>query len=172
MSDNAQNDFILKAKKEIELRIKTEKKELSQLNTEKEELINAINGYENYHHELEHFMEDNAKDFHITQDELPSYFKSNINDIYQNYVQIRIDAQDEIKTLQKYVEHCKKEANNNQRTLKFYRSQYLDSDFFDECLPLVQLYQEKIDLYNENITLTEKTIKQLEKIEKKLENWK
>lgn len=172
MSNNSQNEFISKVKKEIEQKIKTETKTLKQLNTEKEELTNAINGYEKYYHELEHFLEDSAKDFNISQDKLPEYFKGNINDIYQNYVQIRQDAQEEIKTLQKYIEHCKREANNNQRTLKFYRSQYMDSDFFEECLPLVQLYQEKIDTYNENITLTEKTIKQLEKIEQKLEKWK
>ena len=70
-----------------------------------------------------------------------------------------------------YIDHCKRESNKNKRTLKFYRSQYLDSDFFEECLPLVQLYQEKIDIYTENINLTEKTIKHLEKIHKKLEKW-
>lgn len=172
MSNNAQNEFISKAKKEIEQRIKTETKALTQLNTEKEELINAVKGYENYHHNLEHFIEDNAKDFNIKTEELPEYFKSNINDVYQNYVQIRLDAIEEKETLQKYIEHCKREANNNQRTLKFYRSQYMDSDFFEECLPLVQLYQEKIDIYNENIKLTEKTIEKLEKIEQKLEKWK
>ncbi|WP_323735676.1 hypothetical protein PXD04_07200 [Methanosphaera sp. ISO3-F5] len=172
MTNNAQNEFISKAKKEIEQRIKTETKTLKLLNTEKKELINAIQGYKNYHHELEHFIEDNAKDFKTTPEELPEYFKSNINDVYQSYVQIKQDAKEEIQTLQKYITHCKKETNTNQRTLKFYRSQYMDSDFFDECLPLVQIYQEKIEIYQENITLTEKTIKELEKIEKELEKWK
>ncbi len=172
MSNDAQNEFISKAKKEITQRIKTETKAVEELNKEKNELEVAIKGYANYYHELEHFFEDNAKDFNITLDELPNYFKSNINDIYQNYVQIKQDALEEITTLTKYINHCKREEKNNQRTLKFYRSQYMDSDFFEECLPLVELYQQKIDLYQENVTLTEKTIKNLEKIVKKLEKWK
>lgn len=172
MTDNAQNEFIYKAKKEISKKIKDESKILEELSTESVELENAITGYGNYLHELEHFIEDSCEDFKVSVEELPKYFKSNINDVYQSYVQIREDAVNEINTLLKYIEHCNHEINNNKRTLKFYRSQYIDSDFFDECLPLVQIYQDKIGTYTKNITLTEKTIKQLEKIIEKLESWK
>ena len=111
------------------------------------------------------------QDFVVAEEDLPKYFRSNINDVYQNYAQIRRDAIDEINTLKKYINHCKKEINSNKRTLKFYRSQYMDSDFFDECLPLVEIYQKKIELYQENGKLTIKTIEKLEKIVEKLKGW-
>ena len=47
----------------------------------------------------------------------------------------------------------------------------MDSDFFDECLPLVEIYQKKIELYQENGKLTIKTIEKLEKIVEKLKGW-
>ena len=169
---NAKEEFISKAKKEIQQKIKTETKAVITLEKEKKELTNAIEGYENYHHNLQHFIIKSMQDFTVNEEDLPKYFKSNINGTYQEYVQIRQDAIKEIASLRKYIEHCKHEAKTNERTLKFYRSQYMDSDFFDECLPLAELYQQKIDLYNVNIILTEKTIEKLEKIVKKLENWK
>ena len=169
---NAKEEFISKAKKEIQQKIKTETKAVITLEKEKKELTNAIEGYENYHHNLQHFIIKSMQDFTVNEEDLPKYFKSNINGTYQEYVQIRQDAIKEIASLRKYIEYCKREAKTNERTLKFYRSQYMDSDFFDECLPLADLYQKKIDLYNENIILTEKTIEKLEKIVKKLENWK
>ena len=111
------------------------------------------------------------QEFTTAEEDLPKYFKSHINGTYQEYVQIRKDALNEINALLKYIDHCKRQVNTNKRTLKFYRSQYMDSDFFDECLPLVEIYQEKIELYLENINLTEKTIEKLQKIVKKLEKW-
>ncbi len=172
MVNKAQEEFIFKAKKEIQQKIKTETKALEDLNKEKQELINAIDGYENYFQNLKHFIIDNMQNFMTNEEDLPSYFKSHINGTYQEYAQIRVDALNEIDALLKYIDHCKREVNNNKRKLKFYRSQYMDSDFFEECLPLVEIYQKKIDLFSENIKLTENTIEKLQKIAKKLENWK
>ncbi len=171
MPNEVEKEFISKAKKEILERIKKETKMLDDLKKEKNELINAIDGYENYYQNLSHFIIESMQEFTKTEEDLPKYFKSHINGTYQEYVQIRLDALNEIKALSRYIQHCKREINNNKRTLKFYRSQYLDSDFFDECLPLVEIYQEKIELYEENIKLTENTIEKLQKIAKKLENW-
>lgn len=171
MSENAQENFLKNVKKEINQKIKTENKVLKELKKEKEELERAIKGYSNFYDELEKFIIESMQDFSQNEEDLPKYFRSNINDVYQNYVQIKQDAKTEIETLTKYINHCKKEEISTQRTLKFYRSQYLDSDFFDECLPLVAIYQEKIDIYQENQELTKNTIKELQKIEKKLERW-
>lgn len=172
MSNEAQNEFMSKAKKEIQQKIKTENKALNKLQIEKQELNNAIEGYKNYYKNLKTFIIHSMQDFTTTEEDLPKYFKSNISGTYQEYVAIREDAINEIDALNKYINHCKREGKNNQRTYKFYRSQYMDSDFFNECLPLVEIYQQKIDLYEENIKLTEKTIDELKKIIKKLENWK
>jgi hypothetical protein len=172
MSNEAQKEFISNAKKEVQQRINTENKAIIELNKEKTELIEAIRGYDAYNKELKRLFIECMQNFTVTEEDLPKYFKSNISESYENYVQIRLDAIEEINTLKKYISHCKREINNNKRKLKFYKSQYLDSDFFEECLPLVELYQQKIDLYKENIQLTEKTIEQLLKIVKKLKNWK
>lgn len=172
MSTNAQEDFLFNVKREIKQKIKTENKDLEELNKEKEELESAVKGYSNYYDELEKFIIESMQDFSQNEEDLPSYFRSNINEVYQNYVHIKHDAKEEIDTLTRYMDDCKRKQNSTKRTLKFYRSQYLDSDFFEECLPLVALYQEKIDLYEENYKLTQQTIKELEKIFKKLENWK
>ena len=172
MSEEAQKEFISNAKKEIQQRIKSETKKLDELNNEKEELTNAIEGYKNYYSNLKRFIIQSMQNFTTNEEDLPKYFKSNINGTYQEYVQIRQDALKEIDALTKYIDHCKREINNTQRTLKFYSSQYRDSDFFEECLPLVDIYKEKIELYGENIILTEKTIEELKKIAKKLEKWK
>lgn len=171
MPNKAQKEFISKAKKEIQQRIKTETKELDNLKKEKNELLSAVEGYENYFQNLNHFIIQSMQEFTTNEEDLPKYFKSHINGTYQEYVQIRKDALNEINALSKYIKHCKSQVNKNKRTLKFYRSQYMDSDFFDECLPLVEIYQEKIELYLENINLTEKTIEKLQKIVKKLEKW-
>lgn len=172
MSEDAEKQFISKAKKEIQQKIKTENDLLSKIRKEEEELTNAIDGYNTYYHNLERFIIQSMQDFTVNEEDLPKYFRSHINDTYQEYVHIRQDALKEVETLNKYIVHCKRERNNNERSLKFYRSQYMDSDFFDECLPLVDIYQQKIDTYNKNIELTEKTIENLEKIIKKLDNWK
>ena len=171
MPNKAQNEFISKAKKEIQQKIKTETKVLDDLKNEKNELLSAVEGYENYYQNLNHFIIESMQEFTTAEEDLPKYFKSHINGTYQEYVQIRKDALNEINALLKYIDHCKRQVNTNKRTLKFYRSQYMDSDFFDECLPLVEIYQEKIDLYIENIKLTENTIEKLQKITKKLEKW-
>lgn len=171
MSNDSQKEFLSKAKNEIKQRVDTENNALNTLKKEKDELINAIVGYTDYYDTLNKFIIESMQDFTCNEDDLPGYFKSNINEVYQNHVQIRKDALLEVDTLNKYIAHCDKEIKSNQRTLKFYRSQYLDSDFFDECLPLVNLYQEKIDIYNENKENTSKVIEILEKIAKKLEKW-
>lgn len=171
MPTESEKEFISQAKKEIQQRINTETKAVANLENEKKELLNAIEGYENYYQNLCQFIIKSMQEFTQIEEDLPKYFKSNINGTYQEYVQIRKDAINEIDALTKYIKHCKREVNNSKRTLKFYRSQYMDSDFFDECLPLVKLYQEKIDLYTENIKLTEETIEKLQKISKKLEKW-
>lgn len=172
MSNEAQKEFFSRAKQEVQQKINTETKVLGELNKEKEELNTAINGYDNYYHELKHFIIESMQDFTCIEEDLPKYFKSNINEVYQNYAQIRLDAIEEAETLNKYIKHCEKQIKNNERTLKFYSSQYTDSDFYEECIPLVDLFKEKIDLYKQNIELTEQTIEKLEKIIEKLENWK
>lgn len=171
MPSESEKEFISKAKKEIQQRIDTETEAVTKLENEKNELLNAIEGYENYYQNLNKFIIKSMQEFTQVEEDLPNYFKSHINGTYQEYVQIRKDAINEIDALSKYINHCKREANNTKRTLKFYRSQYMDSDFFDECLPLVEIYQKKIDLYMENIKLTENTIEKLQKIIKKLEKW-
>lgn len=163
--------FISKAKKEIKKRIKDETKSLEQLKTEEEELINALKGYSDFDGELEKFLDESCKDFKVDKEKLPEYFKSNINEVYQNYSQIRKDALDEIIILKKYIEKIKKDSAASQKTLKFYRSQDMDSDFFDECLPLVELIEEKLEIYQKNEELTINIIKKLEEIHKKLEKW-
>lgn len=171
MPNKSEKAFISKAKKEIQQRLSTETKAVNNLENEKNELLNAIEGYENYYQNLNSFIIKSMREFTQLEEDLPKYFRSNINGTYQEYVQIRKDAINEMDALSNYIKHCKRERNNNKRTLKFYRSQYMDSDFFDECLPLVEIYQKKIDLYTENIKLTENTIEKLQKISKKLEKW-
>ncbi|OED30184.1 hypothetical protein [Methanosphaera sp. WGK6] len=171
MSEEAKKAFLSKIKKEIEGKIKTETKEIEKIREEHEELIRASNGYDAFYHELEHFITDSMQDFSVTEENLPKYFKSNINEVYQNYVQIKQDAFEEEETLKKYIDNCKRNIGTNKRSLKFYRSQYLDSDFFEECLPLVTIYQEKIDLYKENQEMTHNIIEKLRKIANKLSDW-
>ncbi|WP_455645865.1 hypothetical protein [Methanosphaera sp.] len=171
MSEEAEKAFLSKVKREIEGKIKTETKEIEKIKEEHEELIRANHGYAEFYHELEHFIMDSMQDFSVTEEDLPKYFKSNINEVYQNYVQIRRDAFEEEETLKKYIDKCKRDVGANKRSLKFYKSQYMDSDFFDECLPLVTIYQDKIDLYEENQKLTLDIIEQLRKIADKLKGW-
>lgn len=172
MSDDANKEFLSKIKEEISQKIKTENENIKKLSDENNELSQSKEGYINFYNELNNFVINSMQDFTLNEEDLPSYFKSNINEVYQNYSQIRLDAIEEIERLQDYINYCKKELTTNQRSLKFYRSQYFDSDFFDECLPLVNIYQEKIDLYEKNIELTSKIIVSLEKIADKLKNWK
>lgn len=171
MTSNVENDFISKAKKEIQRKIKNEQKSLDTLNIEYNELKNAIVGYSNFYDELCNFISESVEDFQVSEEELSDYFRSNINEVHQNYLNIKQDAKDEINVLEKYLEKNKKDLNSTKRTLKFYRSQYLDSDFFDECLPLVELYQEIISKYEENEKNTLIIIEKLNLIIKKLENW-
>lgn len=171
MSNN-QETFISKAKLEIKQRIKNETKSLEQLKIEEEELINAQKGYSDFYDELEKFITESCKDFKQTEEELPFYFRSNINEVYQNYSQIRKDAVDEIRILKAYINKNKKELASTQRTLKFYQSQYMDSDFYEVCLPLVEIIDEKIVLYEKNEETTLEIIIKLEEIYKKLENWR
>lgn len=171
MPEKAEKEFISKAKKEIQQKIKTETNALNDIKKEKNELLSAVEGYENYFQNLNRFIIESMQEFTVNEEDLPKYFKSHINETYQEYVKIRKDALNEIDALLKYIKHCKRQVNNNKRSLKFYSSQYVDSDFFDECLPLVEIYQEKIELYLENIKLTENTIEKLQKIIKKLEKW-
>lgn len=172
MSDDANKEFLSKIKEEISQKIKTENKNINELSDENKELSQSKEGYINFYNELKNFIINSMQDFTLNEEDLPLYFKSNISEVYQNYSQIRLDAINEIELLQEYTEHCKKELTANQRSLKFYRSQYFDSDSFDECLPLVNIYQEKIDLYEKNIRLTSEIIVSLEKIVDKLKNWK
>lgn len=172
MSNDANKEFLSKIKEEISQKIKTENENIKKLSDENNELSQSKEGYINFYNELENFVINSMQDFTLNEEDLPSYFKSNINEVYQNYSQIRLDAIEEIERLQEYITYCKKELTTNQRSLKFYRSQYFDSDFFDECLPLVNIYQEKIDLYENNIELTSQIIVSLEKIADKLKNWK
>ncbi len=172
MANDGNEQFLLKAKQEIRQKIKTENKELEEINNETSELERAIKGYDKFYDDLNNFILESMQDFTVNEEDLPEYFKSNINEIYQNYVQIRKDAIDEIGSLNKYIEKTTRDINSNKRTLKFYRSQYMDSDFFDECMPLVDIYTKKIELYEKNLDLTKKIIKEIEKIADKLEGWK
>lgn len=171
MSEDGNETFLLKAKKEIEQKIKTQTQQLDKIRKEHEELSRSKMGYEEFYNNLNKFISESVDDFHVTENDLPQYFKANIGSTYENYVQIRVDALNEIDALKKYIIHCKHEISSNKRTLKFYRSQYLDSDFFSECLPLVVLYQDKIDTYEENIKLTENIIEKLNEISDKLVGW-
>lgn len=171
MTTDAENNFISRAKKEVKDKIKTEGKDIEKIQKENSELKRANEGYDGFMDDLNKFIINCMQDFKVTEEDLPGYLKSNLNEFYQNYIQIRSDANSEIDSLKRYIEHCKKQINNNKRSLKFYNSQYSDSDFFDECLPLIDLYKEKIDLYEENIELTEKIIKQLEDIANRLIKW-
>lgn len=168
---NGEEIFLLKAKREIEQKIKFETEQLGKVKKENEELTRSKVGYGEFYESLNKFITESIDDFHVVEDDLPQYFKENIGETYENYVQIRVDALNEIDALNNYIDHCKREISSNKRTLKFYRSQYLDSDFFDECLPLVVLYQDKIDMYEENIQLTEDIIKKLGEISDKLVGW-
>lgn len=171
MTSNAEKEFLSKAQKEIKQRIKTENKELEKLRLEEDELIHAIEGYTNFYNDLTKFFEESSNDFNIEPDKLHMYFKSNINEVYQNYVQIKRDALDEIDILQKYIQKNKRDLNSTRRTLKFYRSQYMDSDFFDECLPLVELYEQKINIYENNEKNTLIIIEKLNEIIDALKDW-
>ena len=172
MTSNAENEFLSKAQKEVQQRIKTENKELESLRVEEKELIDAIEGYSTFLNDLTKFLDETSRDFKVEISDLPGYFKSNINEVYRNYVQIRLDALDEIEVLEKYIESNKRKLNDTKRTLKFYRSQYLDSDFFDECLPLVVLYEDKIRIYENNEKNSMLVIEKLNEVITALKNWK
>lgn len=172
MTSNAEKEFLSKAQKEVQQRIKKENKELKSLYVEEKELTDAIEGYSKFYDDLTNFLLESSKDFNIEIDEVPRYFKSNINEVYRNYVQIKQDALDEIQILEKYIIKNKRDLNSTKRTLKFYRSQYMDSDFFDECLPLVELYEEKIRIYENNEKNSLLIIEKLKEIIKKLKDWK
>lgn len=172
MTSNAEKEFLSKAQKEVQQRIKKENKELKSLYVEEKELTDAIEGYSKFYDDLTKFLLESSKDFNIEIDEVPRYFKSNINEVYRNYVQIKQDALDEIHILEKYIIKNKRDLNSTKRTLKFYRSQYMDSDFFDECLPLVELYEEKIRIYENNEKNSLLIIEKLKEIIKKLKDWK
>lgn len=110
-------------------------------------------------------------DFSVSEEDLPKYFRSNINEVYQNYVQIRKDAYDEEDELTQYINHCIREVNKNKRSLKFYKSQDEDSEFYQDCLPLINIYEKKIELYTDNQQMTREIIEKLRKIADKLKNW-
>lgn len=171
MSDEAQKQFLTNVQKEIKQKVKTENKTLDKIKNETEELKTAIKGYTNFLNELEHFIIESMQDFTLAEEDLPSYFKSNINEVYRNYVQIKEDAIKEIEKLNQYITHCKREIKNNQRSLKIYKSQFNESELYEECIPLIDVYQEIISVYEENIKLTTKTIEILQKLVKKLEKW-
>lgn len=172
MSKNPNSDFVSKIKREIKDKINTEKKQITDINNEHDELVKAKEGYDNFLEELKKFIIENMQDFQVTEEDLPKYFKSNINEVFENYSQIRTDALYEIEKLNNFIFYCNNEVSANKKSLKFYRSQYFDSDLFEECLPLVEIYEKKIMLYEENIELTNDVIRSLEKIENKLKNWK
>lgn len=169
MSD--ENTFQMRAIKEIEQKIKDERLQLEKIQKESDELSRAEKGYAEFYEQLNNFFIESMQDFQVNEDNLPIYFKENIGEVYENYVQIRVDAITESENLEKYVEHCRHEILSNKRTLKFYRSQYMDSDFFKECLPLVEIYEKKINMYKENIETTDVIIKCLGKISDKLVGW-
>ena len=171
MTSNAENEFLSQAHKEVEQRIKKENKQLETLRVEQKELVDAIEGYSTFHDDLVKFFDESSKDFKVEVDQLPRYFKSNINEVYRNYVQIKHDALDEIRVLEKYIQKNKKQINDTKRTLKFYRSQYMDSDFFDECLPLVELYEDKINIYEDNQKNSLLIIEKLKEIIELLKDW-
>ncbi len=169
--ENADKQFSSKAKAEIEQKIKTETKSLEKVEKEHKELENAIQGYDKFYKDLEHFIIDNMQDFSVSEEDLPKYFRSNINEVYQNYVQIRKDAYDEEDELTQYINHCIREVNKNKRSLKFYKSQDEDSEFYQDCLPLINIYEKKIELYTDNQKMTREIIEKLRKIADKLKNW-
>lgn len=172
MTSDSEKEFKANIQKEVTKRIKTESKKLDELKVEHEELIRAIEGYGNFLNELDSFFSESCEDFDITTEEMPGYFKSNINEVYQNYSQIRTDAIDEVNVLQKYIESNKKGLNETKRSQRFFRSQYLDSDSFNECYPLVEVYDEEIKIYEENEKNTMEIISKLEELIDKLKDWK
>ena len=70
MPNKAQKEFISKAKKEIQQRIKTETKELDNLKKEKNELLSAVEGYENYFQNLNHFIIQSMQEFTTNEEDL------------------------------------------------------------------------------------------------------
>jgi hypothetical protein len=170
MTQNGEKQFT-KAQKEIEGKIRQETKSFEEEQGEQEELIKAKEGYQNFYENLCSFITESMVDFTVNEEELGSYFKSNINSVYQNYINIRKDAVSEIERLQKYSAEKKRYKSTKKRSLKFYKSQDLDSDFFSNCMPLIEIYQKEVDLIIENIAITQQILDLLKKIEEKLESW-
>ena len=110
-------------------------------------------------------------DFDVSKEDLGPYFRRNVNEVFQHYQNIKEDAKTEIEILNKFKLEKDKELKEKLRTQKFFRSQYLDSDFFTSCLPLVELYQKEIDCLNNILELVPVIIGCLEEIVSNLDSW-
>ncbi|MBE6494034.1 MAG: hypothetical protein E7Z84_05445 [Methanosphaera stadtmanae] len=172
MSNVETNEHLSNLKKEINKKITTENKQISKLNSNNEKIIKAIKGYSDFYNELSTFLNESKNDFGIEEDEIPKYFKSNINEVYENYAHIKLDALDEISNQEHYIESLKRGVKKSEKSLKFYESQDKDSDFYEICQPLIKLYETEIELFNKNEENSRKMINELEKISKKLDKWK
>ena len=171
MSNKAQEEFISKAKKEIDHKMDMENKQIDKLKSNNDKIIKAIKGYSDFYNELNIFLNESKDDFGIEESEIPEYFKSNINEVYQNYANIKLDALDEISNQEHYIQSLKQGVKKAKKSLKFYESQDKESDFYEICHPLIELYHIEIDLFNQNEESSLKMINELEKISKKLDKW-
>ena len=158
-------------KKEIDYKIKMENRQIDKLKSNDDKNIRAIKGYSDFYNELTIFLNESRDDFGIEEAEIPEYFKSNINEVYQNYANIKLDALDEISNQEHYIQSLKQGIKKAKRSLKFYESQDRESDFYEICHPLIEVYNMEIELFNKNEESSLKMINELEKISKKLDKW-
>jgi len=168
---SSENMFQSKVEKEIKQRIRKVNKELDELRIEEEELTRAYDGYTRFYDDLCLFISKNMENFSLSEDELPYYFRSNINTVYYEYVQIRVDAIEEVEIIEKYIEKNRKNKSSTLRTLKFFKSQYMDSDFYETCNPLIKLYEKQLCIYDKNEEYCVKIIDVLSKVIEKLAQW-
>ena len=171
MSNIESNEHLSNLKKEINQKMTTVNKQISKLDSNNNKIIKAIKGYSDFYNELSAFLNESKTDFGIEEDELPKYFKSNINEVYENYAHIKLDALDEISNQEHYIQSLKRGLKKSEKSLKFYESQDKESDFYEICHPLIELYHIEIDLFNQNEESSLKMINELEKISKKLDKW-
>ena len=171
MSNIESNEHLSNLKKEINQKMTTVNKQISKLDSNNNKIIKAIKGYSDFYNELSAFLNESKIDFGIEEDELPKYFKSNINEVYENYAHIKLDALDEISNQEHYIQSLKRGLKKSEKSLKFYESQDKESDFYEICQPLIELYKTEIELLNQNEENSLKMINELEKISKKLDKW-
>ncbi|MDO5851845.1 MAG: hypothetical protein Q4Q23_05100 [Methanobacteriaceae archaeon] len=170
-TNNEKTSFIEKAEKEIKSRCVKEEKNIKKLDEELKELERSNKGYSRFLKELDEFLEESMNDFNVSKEDLGPYFRRNINEVFQSYLNIKEDAITEINVLNNFKLKKDKQLKETLKTQKFFRSQYLDSDFFTSCLPLVELYQKEIDTLNDILKLLSTILQILKEIVSNLKSW-